>query len=110
MPFYLGQISSKTDQVVAMTANPQDRGVEARKIVEALGGTLQGFYFSFGNYDAVFIAELPDNVSVAAISWAVTSAGTFSKFKTTPLHTLDEAMQAMKTAGTLTGNYKPPSG
>ena len=110
MPFYLGQISYKADQVGAMTANPQDRGVEARKIVEAQGGTLREFFFSFGNYDAVFIAELPDNVSIAAISMAVTSVGAVSKFKTTPLLTMDEAMQAMKTAGTLTGNYKPPSG
>ena len=109
MAFYMLQISYKEDQVRALVANPQDRSAEARKLLEALGGKLHHFFFSFGEYDVVAIVEAPDNVATAAGSMAVSAAGTTSAFKTTPLLTMDEAMAAMKKAGELTG-YKAPSG
>jgi hypothetical protein len=39
---------------------------------------------------------------------AVTASGAFKAFKTTPLLTTEEAMEAMKKANKL--GYKPPSG
>jgi hypothetical protein len=39
---------------------------------------------------------------------AVTATGAFKAFRTTPLLSAEEAMDAMKKAGKL--NYKPPSG
>lgn len=110
MAYYLGQISYAKDQIKAMTANPQDRSTEARKLVEGLGGKLLHFFFSFGDYDAVFLVEAPDNTTIAAGSLAVSAAGTVSAFKTTPLLTMEEAMNAMKIAGTAIGTYKPPAG
>ena len=40
-------------------------------LIEQLGGTLETFYFALGGTDAYVIAELPDNVSVAAAALAV---------------------------------------
>lgn len=40
-----------------------------------LGGTLETFYFAFGADDVYAIAQLPDNVTAAAVSLAVTAAG-----------------------------------
>ena len=85
MAFYMLQISYKEDQIRALVANPQDRSVEAGKLAAAIGGKIHHFFFSFGDYDVMVIAEAPDNVSVAAISMAVSAAGTTSAYKTTPL-------------------------
>ena len=92
-----------------MAATPHDRAAEAAKLLQSMGGKLQQFYFSFGEYDAVFIGEFPDNVTMAACSMAVSAAGTVSAFKTTPLLSMDEAMEAMKKAGAVSG-YRPPAG
>lgn len=109
MAYYLFQASYQTDQIKAMIGNPQDRSEAARKLIEGLGGKLHHFFFSFGDYDLTAIIEVPDNVSMAAGSLAVTAAGTTSACKTTPLLTMEEAMQAMEKSGVATG-YKAPAG
>ncbi len=109
MAYYLFQASYQTDQIKSMVGNPQDRSEAARKLIEGLGGKLHHFFFSFGDYDLVAIIEVPDNVSMAAGSFAVTAAGTTSACKTTPLLTMEEAMQAMEKSGVATG-YKAPAG
>ena len=35
---------------------------------EGLGGRIESFYYAFGEYDFVVIAEFPDNVSAGALS------------------------------------------
>jgi len=57
-----------------------------------------GFWYAFGEFDGVFIAELPDNVSAAAVAMAVGSTGALSAFETTPLIGMDEAQDAMRKA------------
>jgi len=56
-------------------------GSKRRAVVEQLiknhGGTLEAFYFAFGENDIYAIADLPYNVSIAAISLAVGAGGTF---------------------------------
>jgi uncharacterized protein with GYD domain len=43
--------------------------------VQGLGGTLEGFYYGFGENDAYAIADLPDNESAAALVLAVNAGG-----------------------------------
>jgi uncharacterized protein with GYD domain len=43
--------------------------------VESAGGTLECFYFAFGDADAVVIADLPDNEAAAAVALTVNGAG-----------------------------------
>jgi uncharacterized protein with GYD domain len=38
-------------------------------VIESLGGRMESFFHAFGDYDAVAIAELPDNASAAAFAW-----------------------------------------
>ena len=64
--------------------------------------------FSFGDYDAIVIAELPDNVTAAALAMAVGSTPGLSSYKTTVLLTSDEAMDAMRKASGV--GYRSPSG
>lgn len=45
------------------------------KMAEGLGGSLESFYFAFGETDAYVVLELPDNESAAAASIAVNTSG-----------------------------------
>ena len=106
MADYLIQIAYTPEAVARLVANPQDREEVARSLIERLGGELKGFWFSFGDYDLVELATFPDNVNAAALSMAVFGGGAVEAFKTTPLLSLNEGMEAMKKASGL--GYKPP--
>ena len=45
------------------------------KLAEGLGGSLESFYFAFGEADVYVVLDLPDNRSAAAASLAVNSTG-----------------------------------
>jgi uncharacterized protein with GYD domain len=63
------------------------------KVVADLGGSLESFYFAFGEDDAIVIADLPDNTTAAAIGIAVGAAGGATT-KTTVLLTPEEIDEA----------------
>jgi len=106
MAFYLFQGSYTHDALKALLKQPANRTDVVRKAVEELGGSLQGAWYAFGEYDAVLIVELPDNVSAAALSLAVAAGGAIQGGKTTPLMTMDEGLAAFKKAGA--SNYRAP--
>ena len=106
MPFYLVQASYSSQAVGAMIKKPQDRAAAVRPMIEGMGGKLHGLWFAFGEHDVVAIAEIPDNVSAAALAMAIGASGAMSAYRTTPLLTAAEATEAMKKAGQ--AGYKPP--
>ncbi len=106
MPSYLIQASYSAPAVGAMVKNPQDRGAVVRAMMEKAGGKLHGFWFTFGEYDIVAIAEMPDAVSAAAVAMAIGATGAMSSYRTTPLLTSGEAVEAMSRAAAVT--YQPP--
>jgi uncharacterized protein with GYD domain len=108
VPFYLYQLAYSPEAVKAMVANPQDRKAAAEKLVESIGGKLHHLFFAFGKYDVVCLIEAPDDTAMAAGALAVAASGTTSSSATTKLMTAEEAMGAMRTAGTALGVYKPP--
>ena len=108
MARYLIQASYTKEGIADLIKSPQDRAEAVRPVIERLGGKLESFDFAFGDYDALVIAELPDNVSAAALAMAVGSSPGVSGYKTTVLLTMAEAMEAMGKAGG-TG-YRSPSG
>ena len=70
------------------------RRVAVEKILQKLGGRLEGFYFAFGDNDAYVISEGPDNATAAAISLAVTTGAI--RTKTIVLLTPEEVDLAVK--------------
>ena len=106
MSFYMVQASYSVTATAAMIKNPQDRGAAVKPLIERMGGKLHGAWLSFGEYDIVVIAEVPDNVSAAALAMAVGASGGMSAYRTTPLLTMAESIEAMSKAGGV--KYKPP--
>lgn len=105
MPFFLHQVSYTPEALARLVANPQDRIEAVRVPIEKLGGRIEAGYFAFGEYDAVVITEMPDNVSAAAIAMAFVAGGAIRNSHTTALMTSAEALEAMRKAGAC--GYKP---
>lgn len=98
MPHYLVQVAYSREGWEALVEQPQDRIEAVRPSIERVGGKITNAYFAFGDYDVVIIAELPDNVSAAAIAMAFAGGGACKAVNTTPLLTSSEAVEAMKKA------------
>ena len=107
MPHYLLQAAFKDTAVKHLVDHPQAREDVVRKAVESLGGRMLQFYFCFGEYDSMVVAELPNNEAAMALSVVAAAGGAVSKTHTTTLITPEEAVRAMQAAGKAT--YTPPS-
>ena len=79
------------------------RQAAIQKLLESLGGKLEALYFSFGEQDAIVIADLPDNQAAAASSMVVAASGG-ARTKTTALLTVSDIDQAVHRST----NYTPP--
>jgi uncharacterized protein with GYD domain len=73
------------------------------KMVAELGGSVDSFYFAFGDVDAYVVVDLPENVSAAAVGMAVSSSG-MAATKTIVLLTPEEIDKAAQSQV----EYRPP--
>ena len=106
MPKYLVQASYTGDGVQGL----RKEGGSARRDAIAracasIGGTLEAFYFAFGDSDVVTVLDLPDNTTAAGVALLVAASGTVD-IKTTVLLTPEEVDAAVK----IGEEYRPPGG
>jgi uncharacterized protein with GYD domain len=104
MPRYLIITNYTADGVKGVLA----KGGSARKAavqqsVTQAGGTLESFYFGFGDDDAYVIVDLPDNATAASIALQVAASGMASA-RTVVLLTPEEVDRAAHAPKT----YLPP--
>ena len=107
MALYMVQAAYTAEAIATMAKNPQDRSVPVRELMRKLGGRLISLYFCFGEYDVVALGELPDDSAATAVAMAAISAGHLKAYKTTKLFTVEETMEAMRKAGSVT--FQGPS-
>src|SRR5579884_2287754 len=105
MAYYLVQVSYTPEAWAALISNPQDRSSAIAPAVQKLGGRVERFWLSFGEYDVIGVVEMPNSVSAAAFAMALGAGGACRSFRTTPLLTAEEGAEAMKQAATC--GYKP---
>ena len=106
MPLYLSKFSYTPETWARLMGKPEDRRTAARTYIESVGGTLHGFWYAFGTHDGYNLWEAPDNVSMAAVALAISGGGALASFETTVLLTVDETLEALRTAGRV--RYRPP--
>lgn len=92
-----------------LVAKPQDRGAALAKVFEKAGGAVDAFYFCFGTWDGVVIADFPSHIDTAAALMAVGSTGAFDRVETAVLIETDEAVRSMEIAGQITQSYVAPN-
>lgn len=94
-----------TDQGLQGLIN--EGGTKRKTAVEtaaaSLGGTVESFYYAFGDSDVVAIMDMPNNVTAAGLSLMVSASGAVVS-KTTVLLTPTEIDEAVK----VHPDYRPP--
>jgi len=104
MPRYLIQFSYTTQGLEGVKREGGSSRREAvRQLVESFGGKLEAFYYAFGSYDGIAIADMPDNAAAAAVSVMVNGSGAATTH-TTVLLTAEDLDDAVKRSGT----YRAP--
>ncbi|PKB71722.1 MAG: hypothetical protein BZY87_04050 [SAR202 cluster bacterium Io17-Chloro-G6] len=106
MPHYLLQASYTAQGVSGLVSSPEDRSGAIRSLVESNGGRMETLYYAFGDSDVIAIIELPDNVTMAALSMAVGASGGVTNIRTTVLMPISEGVEAARKAAGI--NYRPP--
>jgi uncharacterized protein with GYD domain len=106
MPKYLIQASYTAEGLRGvMKDKASGRKASVEKAVKSVGGKLECMYYSFGSHDVVLVADVPDNVSVAALCFSVCATG-LAHTKTTPLLSIEETDKAVEKAVTYKGPGK----
>ena len=100
MAKYITFFSYSADAVKGMIHHPSDRSAAAAALVEALGGTVEAYYWMQGQHDGFLISELPDSVSATALVAAVASTGAFVNLESPELFDHDQQAAIVAVAKT----------
>jgi uncharacterized protein with GYD domain len=106
MAKYLVLFGLTGETMKRFVANPSDRGAAVRQLAESAGGSLETYYWMFGQYDGAGVFVLPDSHSMATVCLAAVSSGAFTRFET---HELIESSDLTAIADRARGiTYQPP--
>ena len=104
MPKYLIQASYTAEGVKGLLKlGGSSRKAAVEQMAESMGGTVEAFYYAFGDDDVFVIVDAPDDASMTAVALVVNATGAV-KAKTTvliPPETLDMAAKRFV-------DYHPP--
>ena len=104
MPRYLLQANYVGEGIKGLLKEGgTSRRAAAENAIKSVGGTMEAFYFAFGETDAFVIAEVPDQVSMAALALTISASGAVAT-RTTVLMTAEEVDAATKK----TPSYRAP--
>ena len=96
MSVYLMRFSYTPETWARLIQNPEDRRDAARAYIEQVGGSLQGFWYGFGEYDGYAIFDAPDNTAAAGVVLAISAGGALASVETTVLMTVEETLEALE--------------
>jgi uncharacterized protein with GYD domain len=96
MPKYLAQCNyvGESEKGLLKEGGSSLRAV-VENLIQSIGGTIEAFYYAFGETDLYVILDAPDNVSVATAVLTVNIMGDIS-VKTIVLITPEEMDEAVK--------------
>ena len=104
MPKYLVQANYVGEGLKGLLKEGgSSRRAAVEKLFGSLGGKVESFYYAFGDTDLFVIADVPDNVTAAALSLTVNAAGAATS-RVTVLLTPEE----IDAAGKKSPTYRPP--
>ncbi len=105
----LYMVKYENDQKAAMVSTEQfrDRAAIHRKAIADFGGKPIAQYGSYGEYDMVYIYEMPDDEALAANLHLTDSFGLAKYSKTVPLMTSEGFVESLKLAHETPTEYSP---
>jgi uncharacterized protein with GYD domain len=110
MPTYITQGRYTREAIKGMLVKPEDRADAVSRLLSKAGGRLIGYYLTFGEYDFMLIADLPNDTQAAAVLLAAASGGGATDLRTTVAMTSVEAKGAFAAASDLAPGFKSAGG
>lgn len=98
MPYYLIQAAYTPQAMAGLIQSPQDRARLLNSTAQRLSGKVEGAWLAFGDYDLVAILQMPNDEAMAALAMAISAGGRVRGFRTTPLLSIEEGVNAAKQA------------
>ena len=108
MAKYMWLFSYTSEAAAGMIDKPGDRAAAAAKLAEAVGGTLECFYWMMGPHDGVAIIDVPDVAAAAGVSLGIAAGGALKSVESHQLVTMDEAKAALKAGKSVRDVYRLP--
>jgi uncharacterized protein with GYD domain len=108
MAKYVIFFTLKGGAIKGMIDRPSNRETVVSNLLSGVGGSLEAYYWMLGQYDGMAICDIPDSVSAAAISLAVSSTDAFGHLETHELIPASALKHVLDTAKGL--SYFPPGG
>jgi uncharacterized protein with GYD domain len=108
MAKYMALFNFTSEAIRRFVAKPSDRAAVVRGLVESVGGHLECYYWTFGQYDAMAVFEMPDAHTTAAVNLAIVSSGAFTRFETHELIETSDLAAIAERAREIV--YQPPGG
>lgn len=90
-----------------LVSKPEDRSKAIAALVEAAGGKLLSFYFTFGDYDFILITEGPHEKGVMAALMTAGLSGTVTDLKTTIAISAADAIGVFSDVGEIAKKFRP---
>ena len=110
MPIYITHGRYTRDAIKGMIVKPEDRADAVARLIGKVGGRLLGYYVTFGDYDFMVIADVPNDVQMAAVLLAAGGGGGVTDLRTTVALTSIEAKGAFAAAGDIAPGFKSAGG
>ena len=73
------------------------------QLIGSMGGSVESFYFAFGDADVYVVADLPSNEAASALALSINQSSV-TKVKTVVLLTPEQVDEAAR----MTPDYRPP--
>ncbi len=105
----LYMVKYDNDQKAAMLKNPdtQDRAAIHRQAIADFGGKPVAQYGTYGEYDMIYIYEMPDDKALAANLHLTDSYGLAKYAKAIPLMSSDDFATSLQLAEDTVTDYAP---
>ena len=107
MPSYLIQVAYTPDAWAAMVKRRRTGSRRSVRLSRSWAGSSSMRGWPSGS-NTVGVVDLPENTDAAAFSMAVAAAGAVKAFKTTPLLSVEEGVEALRKAQA--AGYRRPGG
>jgi uncharacterized protein with GYD domain len=105
MPKYLATANFTPEGLKGMRAGGAASRVQMNRVaIESLGGTLECYYYAFGEHDVYAVIDLPDDEAAAAASLTVNETG-LVRVQVVKLLTGEQVDVALSR----TPDYRPPT-
>lgn len=106
MPKFLIKANYSVEGIKGVLAKGGSARVASVKAaIAGVGGSVECFYFAFGDHDAFIVVDLPDTVSAAALALQVGASGGASTEVVTLL-----TPEQIDAAANMAIGYTPPGG